>query len=88
MDITKEIINEVIDELYKFYETQNMIQTIAYVHPMFYNGTFSENNSYQPPEPEKLLTREEFETKFLESNGKSEWQIPFEVLLGYIMRKK
>lgn len=41
--MSKEKIEKIIDELYHCYEGENAIQLARYLHPMFYNGTYSEN---------------------------------------------
>lgn len=83
----KEIFEEVIDELYFCYESENSLQIIRYAHPMFYNGTFSENNSYQPPEPEKLMTRDEFIEKMNSEGEEYRWNTACHVLFSYISRQ-
>lgn len=86
MDEDKEIYNRVIDELYRIYQAEIMMQNIAYIHPMFYNGTFSENNSYVPPEPEVEMTREEFEKAIADNGEKYRWTTAFQALFSYIKR--
>jgi len=86
----KEIFNEAIvikaiDELYSQYEADHSLRNIIYIHPMFYNGTFSEDNSCIPDEPEELLTKEEFESKLEDIDYK--WRFGLEVLYCYIMKQ-
>ncbi len=82
----KEKIEKIIDELYSCYETEITLQNIMYVHPMFYNGTFCENNCYQPPEPDKLMTRDEFIDKIYNEGEKNRWYTAFQVLYNYISK--
>jgi hypothetical protein len=80
-----EIMQIVIDTVYDTYELENDMDHMRYIHPMFYNGTFSENNEYQPPKPEPLMSKEEFE-KYL-NKGNTEWDNAIQVLTIYIMRQ-
>ena len=83
----KEIFEKIIDELYSCYETENSLQNVLYIHPMFYNGTFSENNSYQPPKPDELMTKDEFVVKMNNELGDYRWNTAFKVLYGYISKQ-
>ena len=84
----KEKIEKIIDELYSYYEAEISLQNIRYIHPMFYNGTFSENNSYQPPEPDKLMTKEEFIEKMNSEGEEYRWNTAFQALYNYISKQK
>lgn len=84
----KAIIEEIIDQLYTCYESEISLQTIAYIHPMFYNGTFSENNSYQPTKPDQLLTKEEFIIKLNNESPIYRWNTAFQVLFNYMVKHK
>ena len=78
---------KIIDELYSCYETEISLQNIRYIHPMFYNGTFSENNSCQPPEPDKLMTKEEFIDKMNSEGEEYRWNTACQVLFNYISKQ-
>ena len=81
----EEIKDEVVGTLYDFYELENSMDHIRYIHPMFYNGSFSKNNEYQPPKPEPLMTKEDFTTMI--NTTDTEWEKVMSVLVFYIMRK-
>jgi hypothetical protein len=74
-----------LDETYKSYESDHSMEWVRHIHPMFRNGTFTEDNSYIPPKPEKKLTKEEF-IKSLEETD-SEWAFAVQVLYSYILRE-
>ena len=59
-----ETFEMIVDELYSHYEAENSLQNVRYIHPMFYNGTFSENNSYQPPKPEEYRWNTAFQVLY------------------------
>lgn len=82
------IFEIIIDELYSCYETEHCIQNIRHVHPMFYNGTFSEKNSYQPPKPAELMTKDEFVEKLNTESEEYRWNTAFQVLYWYISKQK
>ncbi len=84
----KEVIELIIDELYFCYEAENSLQNVMYIHPMFYNGTFCENNCYQPPEPEALMTREEFVLKLSTETPDYRWSTAFQVLYYHIYNRE
>jgi hypothetical protein len=84
----KEKLDKIIDELYSYYESENSLQIIRYVHPMYYNGTFSENNSYQPPKPDELMTKDEFIQKMNSEGEEYRWSTAFQVLYNYISKQK
>lgn len=81
-----EILKKVIDEVYTQYKTDNSLRSAAYIHPMFYNRTFSKNNEYIPEEPETLLTKEEFIEK-MNSDVDSKWHIGIQVLYIYLSKQ-
>ena len=81
----KEIFNVAIDELYSQYESEHSFRCTRYIHPMFYNGTFSKDNSYQPEKPEPLMTKEEFINELNDSESK--WSFGLEVLFFYLFKK-
>ena len=83
----KEKIEKIFDELYSCYEVEISLQNIRYIHPMFYNGTFCENNCYQPPEPDKLMTRDEFIVKMNSEGEEYRWNTAFQVLYSYISKQ-
>ena len=83
----KEKIEKIIDELYSCYETEISLQNVMYIHPMFYNGTFCENNCYQPPIPDELMTRDEFVEKLWGETGEDRWRTSFQVLYNYISKQ-
>jgi len=86
MEINNEdIINKALDETYRQYESDHDFRCMLFIHPMFYNGTFSENNSCQPEEPEILLTKEELFVKIKEDNN-SRWGIAFQTLFIYFSK--
>lgn len=82
-----EKFEKIIGELYSCYETEISLQNVRYFHPMFYNGTFSENNSYQPPKPDKLLTKDEFVEKMNNEGDVYRWNTAFQVLYNYISKQ-
>lgn len=82
----EKIINETIDELYSQYEIDHSMRSTIYVHPMFYNGTFSKNNEYQLEEPEPLLSKEEF-TRKITLEPDSKWGFGFQILYLYISKQ-
>ena len=84
----KETFEKIIDELYSYYEAENSLHNIRYAHPMFYNGTFSENNSYQPPKPDELMTKEEFVLKLNNESEEYRWNTAFQVLYNHISKQK
>ena len=77
----------IINELYSCYESEHSFHTVRYLHPMYYNGSFSENNSYQPPEPEKLMTKEEFILKLNNESDEYRWNTAFQVLYNHISKQ-
>lgn len=81
-----EINDEVVNDLYHQYECDHDMDVMRYHHPMFYNGTFCKDNSYQPPEPEPLLSKEEFAKKLESYDHADKWTIGYEVLFSYIAR--
>ena len=83
----KEKMEIIIDELYSCYEAEISLQNVMYIHPMFYNGTFSEDNSCQPPKPEELITKEEFISKLESESQEYRWNTAFQVLYNYISKK-
>lgn len=76
------ILKIAIDEVYEYYQTDHSFRTSIYVHPMFRNGTFTKDNSFQPEEPEPLLTREEFESKLI----KEPWHTAVQVMFNHLMK--
>jgi hypothetical protein len=84
----KEKIEKIIDELYSCYEGENSLQNMIYIHLMFYNGTFLENNSYQPPKPDELMTKNEFIEKINSECNEYRWTTAFQVLYNYISKQK
>ena len=81
----EDLEEELVNTLYDFYELENGMDHIRYIHPMFYNGTFSKNNEYQPPKPEPLMSKEDF-TNMINTTD-TEWNKVMEVLAFYILRK-
>lgn len=81
-----EIHDEVVNDLYLQYEVDHDMAYIRYIHPMFYNGTFSRDNSHQPEKPEPLLSKEEFANKLEAYDPENKWQNGYEVLFSYIAR--
>jgi hypothetical protein len=81
----EEIIDKSIDAIYSTYESDHSLRTVGYIHPMFYNGTFSENNSYQPPKPETLLTKEEVIEEIQRGGLDNKWGFSFQVLFNYMI---
>ena len=82
-----EKFEKVIDELYSCYEAEISLQNVGHSHPMFYNGTFSENNSYQPPEPDRLMTKEEFIEKMGSEGYEYRWSTTCQVLFNYMSKQ-
>jgi hypothetical protein len=83
-----EYMDEAMNFVYKFYEAEHSMETARYIHPMFYNGTFSKNNECQPPKPKELLTKEEFDKKMVEDDDfSSKWDIALMILFQYISKK-
>jgi hypothetical protein len=87
LEIENALINKIFDELYSQYETEHNMQSALYIHPMFYNGTYSENNECQPPDPGLLLSKEDFIQKINEDIG-SKWEFGFQVLFSYLSKQK
>tara|TARA_R110000868_G_scaffold76573_3_gene220112 strand:- start:681 stop:950 length:270 start_codon:yes stop_codon:yes gene_type:complete len=80
-----EIEKVTLSELYRQYTIDHALRELRYLHPMFYNGTYSETNECQPPKPEELLDEDEF---YLELNNvDSKWRDSYQVLLTYISRQ-
>jgi len=75
-----------LDEAYFQYKSDHSMAVTRHIHPMFRNGTFSKDNSYQPPDPGKELTREEFEDLVLK--GDSKWDIVTEALVRYMYKER
>jgi len=69
---------KVIDELFRQYELDHSLRSVAYNHPMFYNETFSENNQYQPEKPEVILNKEDFINEL--KNEDNKWAFGYQVL--------
>lgn len=80
------IHEEVIDDLYIQYDLDHIMAVTRHIHPMFYNGTFSRDNSYQPEKPEPLLSKEEFEKKLMLYDFVDKWTTGYEILYSYIAR--
>jgi hypothetical protein len=79
--------NLIIDELYSCYEADISLQNSRYIHPMFYNGTYSDDNSCQPPKPDELMSRDEFVKKMGEESFEYRWNTAFQVLYNYVSRQ-
>lgn len=82
----RELVNNLIDELYNTYEAENSLQNIAYIHPMFYNGTFCKDNCYQPPKPDELMSKDEFIEKMNNSSYDYRWNTALESLINYVIK--
>lgn len=80
------LINHIYDSLYYQYECDHSLSMNRYIHPMFYNGTFSENNEYQPENPGEIMSKEEFIENL--DNGESKWSIGFEILYLYLKKQE
>jgi len=80
----EEIKGVVCDTIYDCYKLDNDMEHTRYIHPMFYNGSFSKDYPL-PPKPKPLMERE----VFIEWIGKeeTEWTKAIEVLGVYIMRQ-
>ena len=88
---TEESLNETLDFLYEMYLGEIGMQLTRYVHPMFYNGTYSKNNEVQPPKPDEELSFVDFQKKILdnpEHKDHLKWSHTFQMLFIYINRKK
>jgi hypothetical protein len=83
IDINKKII----DELYSYYEAEISHQNCVYIHPMFYNGTFSENNECQPTKPDELMSKDEFIAKMNSEPEEYRWNTAFYVLYCHISKE-
>jgi hypothetical protein len=55
---------------------------------MFRNGTYIKDNSCQPPEPDKLMTKDEFINKMNSEGEEYRWQTAFQVLYNYISKQE
>jgi hypothetical protein len=79
---------ETLNQVYECYETEHSMATARWLHPMFQNGTYSKDNSCQPPNPGELLTKEEF---YNEMNTNSElykeWEKSITTLYFYISKQ-
>ncbi len=83
-----DVLEKTFDELYSFYETENSLKNVGYLHPMFYNKSFCENNSHQPPKPKELMTKQEFISKIKTESKESRWVTAFKVLYTHILKEK
>jgi len=79
-----EAMLKAMDEVYNAYEADHAFKSTMYLHPMFYNETYCENNCYQPEEPQKLMTIDEF---FENSDIRKEWDRPISILYYYILKE-
>lgn len=92
----EDVHNEVIGDLYRQYELDHEMDVMRYHHPMFYNGTFSKDNSYQPEKPKDLLGKNDFDDMINEHNADmlgehdpdSKWRHGYEVLFSYIAKSR
>jgi hypothetical protein len=84
-----DIMSIALDELYSSYESDHSMETVRWLHPMFQNGTFSENNSYQPPNPGELLSKDEFIDKLntCDKEFGEKWNLALRVLFSYISKQ-
>lgn len=78
-----EINKKIIGELYSCYESENSFQNCVYTHPMFYNGTLSENNECQPTKPEELMSKSEFVLKMNCESYDYRWNTAYYALLHH-----
>jgi len=76
---------ETLKQVYECYEVEHSMSINRWLHPMFGNGTYSKDNSCQPPNPGELLTKEEFYNE-INTNGEfyKEWGNAITVLYFYI----
>jgi hypothetical protein len=88
MEIDESKVELIINEVYRYYESEIAMQNILYVHPMFYNGSFSENNEYQPAEPEELMTKEEFIEKLNSESYQYRWNTALDALISYVSKQE
>jgi hypothetical protein len=83
-----ELVN---DELYNFYEADYGLRYTRYIHPMFYNGSYSEGNVCQPEEPELLMSKDEFITRLSKGDfiteGDNNWSFARHILYMYAFRE-
>ena len=84
----KELKEKIIDELYSCYEAEISLQNVRYTHPMFYNGTFSNDNECQPPNPDELMTRNKFIENMNNETEEYRWNTSFQVLYNYISKQR
>ena len=84
----KKTFQLLIDSVYSSYESENSLQNVAYMHPMFYNGTFSKDNSFQPDKPEELMTKDEFMLKLNNESPEYRWTTALQVLYNYVQKKQ
>jgi hypothetical protein len=82
------LMEETLNEVYRCYEVEHSMAISRWLHPMFINGTFSENNSCQPPNPGELLTKDEFYNQ-LNTNSEfyKEWGKAITALYFYISKQ-
>ena len=85
---SKEIEEMAMDEAYLQYLADYSMAMTRHIHPMFRNGTFSEDNSYQPEHPGKELTKEEFKEKVNDGNDDTKECYVFEALFRYIYKEE
>ena len=83
----EEIFNDTVDLIYSIYESEISMQNVMYIHPMFYNGTFSKNNEYQPPVPEPLISKDEFIKNLEKNSHQDRWNTALTVLLHYKLKE-
>ena len=87
---SRDIMSIALDELYSSYESDHSLNTVRWLHPMFQNGTFSEGNSYQPPNPGELLSKDDFIAELNNCDGEfgEKWSLALQVLFYYIHKTK
>ena len=78
----------VIDSVYSFYASDHSLRYVRHIHPMFYNGTYSENNVCQPEEPELLMSKEDFIIMLDDLSGDNNcWRVAYNVLLMHVLKQ-
>jgi hypothetical protein len=86
IELEQQLLKEVIDSVYACYEGEHSLQSVMSIHPMFFNGTFTEDNSYQPPTPDPLMSKQEF-IKTIESESEdNRWKTAITVLYLYLLK--
>jgi len=88
IELEQQLLKEAIDSVYTSYEGEHSFRSVMSIHPMFFNGTFTEDNSYQPTTPDPLMSKDEF-IKTIESESEdNRWKTAITVLYLYLLKNR